>query len=304
MTHQPSSAAPAAARMAGSQVRGARMYRPHLNMPPPVLGCVVVLAAIILAALAAPWLAVHDPTTPVLQDRLRPPVGLPGGSWTYPLGTDHVGYDLFVRVLYGARLSLGIAALAALVGTFTGVALGVLAGYLGGPLDWLISLAADTWLAIPFLVIALIAVAVFGTGTLTLVILIGVSGWVGLARTCRAQVLSLREREFVTAARALGIPEWRIVLRHILPNLTSLILVLLTIDLRGYILAEASLSFLGLGVQPPDPSWGDMINRGRAYLATAWWISLLPGAALLLTILSVSLIGDWLRDRLDPMYRR
>jgi len=167
-----------------------------------------------------------------------------------------------------------------------------------------IMLLVDAQLATPFLVIAIAAIAAFGKGLPILTVLAGISGWMLFARACRSTVLSIREREFVAAARALGATDGRILFRHILPNIWSVILVIVTIDLRRIILFEATLSFLGLGVQPPQPSWGSMIDKGREYLDTAWWISVFPGAALMLTVLAVSLVGDWLRDELDPTLRK
>ena len=270
------------------------------RVPPLVAACMALLLLIALAALLAPLVAPHDPIKQSLTTRNRPPAWIAGGSTTNLLGTDNLGYDIFSRILYGARISLGIGLVGAAIGTLLGTALGLLAGFFRGPLDWLIMLAVDAQLATPFIVIAIAAIAAFGKGLPILVALAGVSGWMLFARACRSSVLSLREREYVTAARALGATDLRVALRHVLPNLWSIILVIITIDLRRIILFEATLSFLGLGVQPPQPSWGSMIDKGREYLGTAWWISLFPGLALVLTILSVSIIGDWLRDALDP----
>ena len=273
------------------------------RVPPTVAVCFALLAILALAALFAPLIAPHDPIKQSLMTRNRPPAWIAGGSATHLLGTDNLGYDIFSRILYGARISLGIGLVGAAIGTVLGTALGLLAGFFRGPLDWLIMLAVDAQLATPFIVIAIAAIAAFGKGLPILVALAGISGWMLFARACRSSVLSLREREFVAAARALGATDLRVALRHVLPNLWSIILVIVTIDLRRIILFEATLSFLGLGVQPPQPSWGSMIDKGREYLGTAWWISLFPGLALVLTILSVSIIGDWLRDALDPTLR-
>ncbi len=273
------------------------------RIPPIVAVCLILLALLALAAIFAPLIAPHDPLKQSLATRNRPPAWLVGGGANHLLGTDNLGYDILSRILYGARVSLGIGLVATLIGTLLGTALGLLAGFFRGPLDWLIMLAVDTQLATPFIVIAIAAIAAFGKSLTILVVLAGVSGWMLFARACRSSVLALREREFVTAARALGATNLRVALRHILPNLWSIILVIVTIDLRRIILFEATLSFLGLGVQPPQPSWGSMIDKGREYLGTAWWISLFPGLALMLTVLCVSLIGDWLRDALDPTLR-
>jgi peptide/nickel transport system permease protein len=286
---------------AGVGVRVGR--RRAWRVSPTIAICMAFLALLVLAAIFAPLITSQDPLRQSLSMRNRPPAWIAGGSSAHPFGTDNLGYDIFSRLLYGARISLGIGLIAAIIGALLGTALGLIAGFFRGPVEWVIMLAVDAQLATPFLVIAIAAIAAFGKGLPILIVLAGISGWMGFARACRSSVLSLRERDFVAAARALGATDGRIVLRHILPNIWSIILVIATIDLRRVILFEASLSFLGLGVQPPQPSWGSMIDKGREYLGTAWWISIFPGLALMLTILAVSLIGDWLRDALDPTLR-
>lgn len=273
------------------------------RVPPVVLMCFIIVAALVLVAIFAPIIAPHDPQKQTLLARNRPPAWVSGGSTTYLLGTDNLGYDVFSRLIYGARISLSIGFLATLIGMLIGTTLGLVAGFFRGTLDWFIMLAVDAQLAMPFIVIAVAAVAAFGRGIPVLIVLAGISGWMLYARACRATVIALREREFVTAAQALGASNGRILGKHILPNIGSIILVIVTIDLRRVILFEATLSFLGLGVQPPQSSWGSMIDIGREYLNTAWWVSIFPGLALMLTILAVSLIGDWLRDVLDPTLR-
>jgi peptide/nickel transport system permease protein len=280
-----------------------RRRRRSLRVPPSIVICFIIVAGLVLAAIFAPLLSPHDPTKQSLIIRNRPPVWIAGSVHGYPLGTDDLGRDVLSRVLFGARVSLGIGFLATIIGTVLGTVLGVIAGYFRGAADWIIMLAVDAQLAMPFIVIAIAAIAAFGKGIPILILLAGVSGWMLFARACRSSVLSLREQEFVTASQALGAPNTRILTRHILRNLASVILVIVTIDLRRIILFESTLSFLGLGVQPPTPSWGSMLGRGRELLNTAWWISVFPGAALMLTILAVSLIGDWLRDVLDPTLR-
>lgn len=289
-----------------SPVLGAAEVRQHWrrwSVPPTIAACGVMLALLVLATIFAPLIAPHDPIKQSLIARNQPPAWLTGGSTHSLLGTDDLGRDVLSRVLYGARVSLGIGALAAIIATVIGTALGLLAGFFRGAMDWLVMLAVDTQLAIPDIIIAIAAIAAFGKGIPILIVLAGVSGWMLFARACRSTVLSLREREFVIAARAMGASDTRIALRHILPNIASVVLVIVTIDLRRIILFETTLSFLGLGVQPPQASWGAMLGKGRELLNTAWWISVFPGAALMLTILAVSLIGDWLRDVLDPTLR-
>jgi peptide/nickel transport system permease protein len=286
--------------------RAAQMHthRRRWRVPPLIAICLAFLLLLTLAAIFAPLLTAQDPLKQALALRNRPPAWVTGGSTAHLFGTDNLGYDIFSRVLYGARISLGIGAIATVIGALLGTFLGLIAGFFRGPAEWLIMLLVDAQLATPFLVIAIAVIAAFGKGLPILIALAGISGWMLFARACRSTVLSLREREFVSAARALGATDGRILFRHILPNIRSVILVIVTIDLRRIILFEATLSFLGLGVQPPQPSWGSMIDKGREYLDTAWWISVFPGAALMLTVLAVSLVGDWLRDELDPTLRK
>jgi peptide/nickel transport system permease protein len=272
-------------------------------MPWLIRLCFVWVIGLVIVAVFAPAIAPHDPLKQNLRTRNVPPVWETGGNWDHPFGTDQIGYDILSRTIYGARPSLEIGAIAAVIGLVIGTSLGLLAGYFRGPADSLIMLLADAQLSTPFLVIAIAAVAAFGQSMLILIVLAGVSGWMGFARTIRSQVLSLRNREFVLASQAIGANSWRILWRHMLPNIISTIIVLITIQLRGLILFEASMSFLGLGVPPPNPSWGSMISNGRDYLLSSWWISVIPGIALMLTVLTASFIGDWLRDVLDPTLR-
>jgi len=288
----------------GARGAAATRARRRWRVPPLIALCLAFLLLLTLAAIFAPLLTAQDPLKQSLALRNRPPAWVAGGSTAHLFGTDNLGYDIFSRVLYGARISLGIGVIATVIGALIGTLLGLIAGFFRGTAEWLIMLVVDAQLATPFLVIAIAAIAAFGKGLPILIALAGISGWMLFARACRSTVLSLREREFVSAARALGATDGRILFRHILPNIWSVILVIITIDLRRIILFEATLSFLGLGVQPPQPSWGSMIDKGREYLDTAWWISVFPGAALMLTVLAVSLVGDWLRDELDPTLRK
>jgi peptide/nickel transport system permease protein len=262
-----------------------------------------LLLLIVVSAIAAPLLAPHSPYEQELLARLSPPAWLSGGSWERPLGADDLGRDVLSRMLYGSRVSLVVGLSAALIGSLVGTTLGLLAGYAGGILGEVIMLLADAQLALPFLVLAIGLIAVVGPSLGILIVLAGVSGWTAYARVTRGLVLGLLEQEFVLAARALGASTSRLLLRHICPNLISTVAVLATLQLASVILLESTLSFLGLGVQPPEPSWGSMLGAGREYLSTAWWISVFPGLALMATILAVSLGGDWLRDVLDPNLR-
>ncbi|CAN5449185.1 ABC transporter permease [soil metagenome] len=265
-----------------------------------VKACFGWIVLLVVMAVFASVLAPHDPLRQNLMTRNIPPFWMSEGSWDHPLGTDQIGYDILSRIIYGARPSLEIGLIAAIIGLVVGTTLGLIAGYFRGLSDAFIMLVADTQLSTPFLVIAIAAVAAFGQSMMILIILAGISGWMGFARTIRAQVLTLRNRDFVVASEAIGANSWRILWRHMLPNITSTIIVLVTISFRGLILFEASMSFLGLGVPPPNPAWGSMISNGRDYLLSSWWISVFPGVALMLTVLAVSFIGDWLRDVLDP----
>ena len=272
-------------------------------MPRSVTISFIWVGVLILLAVLGPAITPHDPLRQNLMTRTVPPIWLEGGSWEHVLGTDQLGYDLLSRVMISVRPTLLIGVSASLIAVVAGTILGLVAGYFRGPADGLIMLLADSQLSIPSLVIAIAAVAAFGQSITILIILAGFSGWMGFARTVRSNVLTLRNQEFVVSSRALGAGDVRILSRHILPNIASTVIVLITIQFRSLILFEAALSFLGLGVPPPQPSWGSMINGGRDYLLSAWWISVVPGIALMLTVLTVSLIGDWLRDVLDPTLR-
>jgi peptide/nickel transport system permease protein len=261
---------------------------------------VLLLAA---AAVAAPWIAPRDPTRQSLRARLKPPGWEAADGRTHTLGTDHLGRDIASRVVYGARVSLIVGFAAVVVGGVIGATLGILAGFRGGWTDTIVMTLADAQLAFPFILLAIGIIAVLGPSFPTLIVVVGLSGWVGYARVLRSQVLVLRSREFVDAIHALGGSVSRIVVRHLLPNVASSLIVIATLELARAIVLEATLSFLGLGIQPPTPSWGGMVHEGREYLDSAWWISVFPGLVLMATSLVVSRTGDWLRDLLDPTLR-
>jgi peptide/nickel transport system permease protein len=262
-----------------------------------------VVATLLLVAAAAPWLAPHDPVRQTLRARLAAPTLEAADGLAHPLGTDHLGRDVLSRTIYGARVSLIVGFAAVIVGGLVGASLGIAAGYRGGWLDTAIMTVADAQLAFPFILLAIGIIAVLGPSFPTLIVVIGLSGWPGYARVLRAQVLVLRSREFVDAIHALGGTVVRIVGRHIVPNVLSSLVVVATLELARSIVLEATLSFLGLGIQPPTPSWGGMVQEGREYLDSAWWISTFPGLVLMLTSVAVSRTGDWLRDLLDPTLR-
>jgi len=284
----------------GGGPRGGSVARRTRRLVAAGAGFVLLLG---LVAVAAPWLSPHDPVRQSLRGRLAAPTLEGADGRAHPLGTDHLGRDVLSRTLYGARVSLLVGFAAVAVGSVVGGALGILAGYRGGWTDSVVMTVADAQLAFPFVLLAIGIIGVLGPSFPTLVAVIGLSGWVDYARVLRSQVLVLRSREFVDAILALGGAVPRIVARHILPNVLSTLVVIATLQLARAIVLEATLSFLGLGIQPPTPSWGGMIQEGREYLDSAWWISIFPGCLLLLTSLVVSRSGDWLRDLLDPTLR-
>jgi peptide/nickel transport system permease protein len=263
-------------------------------------GFVVLLGVV---AVAAPWLAPQDPLRQSLRGRLHAPTLEGSDGRAHLLGTDHLGRDVLSRVIYGSRVSLTVGFAAVAIGGVLGSVLGILAGFGGGRVDGAIMTVADAQLAFPFVLLAIGIIAVLGPSFPTLIVVIGLSGWVSYARILRSQVLVLRSREFVEAIRALGGSVIRVVLRHVLPNVLSSIVVVATLELARSIVLEATLSFLGLGIQPPTPSWGGMVQEGRDYLDSAWWISTFPGIVLMVTSIVVSRTGDGLRDLLDPTLR-
>lgn len=254
-------------------------------------------------ALTAQWISPHDPAAQDLMVRLRPPLWLDRGLAEYPLGTDALGRDILSRIIYGTRISLIVGFSAVAVQGLIGVSMGLVAGFYGGKVDSIIMRVADLQYALPFLVLAIAVMAVLGPSLRNVILVLGITGWVYYARIVRAEVLALREREFVEAARAIGVSNARIILRHILPNAATSIIVIGSLQVARMIISEASLSFLGLGVPPSIPSWGSMVAEGRNYVATAWWVSAMPGVAILATVMAVNVIGDHLRDELDPSSR-
>ena len=252
------------------------------------------------AAVLAPQLAPWEPGKQMLLKRLRPPVWQARGLREHPLGTDHLGRDILSRILYGGRISLGVGLTAVTLAALIGVSLGLCAGFFGGRTDAFIMRVVDVFLAIPYILLAMGVVFALGPSLLNVILVMGATRWVQFARIVRADVLSIREREFVAGARARGNRPLRVLLRHVLPNALTPIIVVATLELAFMIIYESALSFLGLGVQPPTPTWGWMLSDGRNYLANAWWLATFPGLAIMLTVLAVNLLGDWLRDTLDP----
>jgi peptide/nickel transport system permease protein len=264
----------------------------------------VIISGIVLTAILADFLTPYSPVDISLADRLRPPFWQERGSMAHPLGTDPMGRDLLTRMIYGARVSLVVAVLGLLVGGGVGAGLGLIAGYYGGRIDGLVMRVADTTLAFPIILFAILLVVAMGGSLGTVVVAVALVLWARFARVIRGEVLSLRERDFVAQARIAGCSARRIMLVHLFPNILNTLVVLLSLQVGWVIIVEASLSFLGAGVPPPTPTWGSMIAEGRDYIASAWWVSFFPGLAILATVLSFNLFGDWLRDALDPTLRQ
>ncbi|WMT92730.1 ABC transporter permease [Pelagibacterium sp. H642] len=269
-------------------------------MPASTWAAFVFLATLIVLGLSADFLAPYDYLETDLLARLQPPV-FAGGNWAHVLGTDEIGRDVLSRILYGLRTSLLIAALGTLIGAVVGTLLGLVAAHFRGPIEQVIMAAVDFQAAVPFIILVLFFMAVAGTGMWIFLLLVGLAGWEVYARLTRGMVISARQQNYVMALEGLELSQSTIYLRHILPNIGSALIVQLTLNFPATVLLETGLSFLGLGVQPPNTSLGLMLGQGRNYLINAWWIAVLPGLVIFTTTLSMSMLGDWLRDRLDPL---
>src|SRR5499427_5934336 len=265
---------------------------------------VLVIATMLCMAIFAPLLAPYSPIDQTLPDKLLPPFWFEGGSSKYILGTDAFGRDILSRLIYGARVSLIVAALALTVGGGVGLLIGIVAGYMGGIVDSVLMRLVDAAFTFPAILFALLLAVTMGQGLGTLVIAISLLLWASFARIIRGEVLVLKRRDFVALAKVRGCSEPRIMLTHILPNVLNTFTVLVTLNIGLVIIAEAALSFLGAGIPPPTPTWGLMISEGRGRIADAWWVAIIPGIAITVLVLSVNLFGDWLRDRLDPRLRQ
>ena len=263
----------------------------------------VILLLVVVAAIGAPVLTTIDPNAQVLANRLLPPMTVGKAGAVHVLGTDQLGRDLLSRILYGARVSLVIGIAAVLIGGTIGTVLGLAAGMRGGRIEDVVMRLADVQLSLPFILIATALAAVLGPGLQNTVLVLGVNSWVAYARVTRAGALSVREREYVLAARALGIGELRVVRRYVLPNVASPAIVIATFAVAQMILGEATLTFLGLGTPVSIPSWGGMLSESRNYMTVAWWTVTFPGLAITATVIGINLFGDWLRDYLDPKNR-
>jgi ABC-type dipeptide/oligopeptide/nickel transport system permease subunit len=264
------------------------------------LAAAAILLLIVGCAALAPWVSPHDPLQINIRHRLAPPAWMEGGGAAHPLGTDQVGRDLLSRTIYGGRASLVIGVSAVVLSATVGVLLGLGGGYFGGRADWLIMTLINVMLTFPFVLLALAVIAVLGPSLPNMIIVLGIADWPLYARVIRAETLSIREREFITAGRALGMSHLRIIFRQILPNLMSAIVVIATLQVARVIILESFLSFLGLGIQPPTPAWGNMLGEGRIYMLNSWWIAAFPGLAIFVTTLTINLMGNALRDWLDP----
>ena len=263
-----------------------------------------ILAALVLTAVFAAVLAPHSPTAGDITAKLIPPVWVERGSWDHPLGTDRFGRDVLSRIIYGSRISLLVSLIAiGVAGTF-GTVLGLISGYRGGLTDVILMRLTDIALSLPIILIAVVMVAVSEPSFGNVILVIALLLWPRFARQIRGETLSVKEQDFVALAVVAGRSSTWIISRHIFPNVVPTLLVIVTLQVGYVILLEGTLSFLGVGVPPPSPAWGLMIADGRGFLATAWWITLFPGLAMLLTVLAVNLMGDWLRDHLDPKLRQ
>jgi peptide/nickel transport system permease protein len=259
-----------------------------------LLGFCIIIFLVVLS-LFGQWIAPFDPMDAPLRDRLLPPF-----TDGHILGTDQLGRDILSRIIAGTKVSLIIGLATALLAGVIGTIVGVIAGYFRGWIDIVLMRIVDVQLSFPFILLVLVISAVLGAGLTNIIISLALAGWVIFARVIRSEVLALREKEFITAAIATGVPKFEILVRHILPNIFTPIIILISLQMGTYIIAEASVSFLGFGVQPPTPAWGNMLNEGKDYIFSSWWLITFPGIAIILTTLGVNLFGDWLRDTLDP----
>jgi peptide/nickel transport system permease protein len=259
-----------------------------------------VVVAVMLAAALAPLVSPFDPLEQDIGQRLKEPGWQDAQGRVHALGTDHLGRDILSRIVFGSRIALVVGLAAVVISGVLGMVIGLVAGYFGGRVDDILMRLADIQLAFPFILLAIAVIGVLGPSLRNIIIVIGVSSWVVYARVVRGEVLSIREREYVQAAIALGSQHGRVLGQHVLPNTFTPWLVVATLDMARVIVIESALSFLGLGVQPPTPTWGGMLADGRVYLSTAWWLATFPGLAILITVLGINLFGDGLRDTLDP----
>lgn len=276
-----------------------RWWRLLIRSKTGTVGLIIVVVATMIAILA-PVLAPHNPAAINPANMLTPPFWMENGTTEHILGTDNLGRDILSRILYGSQVSLIVGVSSVVLAGIIGVTIGLIAGYFGGFIDNVLMRLVDSFLAIPTILFALVILTVFEPGVFTLIIVLGVTNWVNYARLVRGEALSIKERDFVRAAHSIGVSNFKIIIRHLLPNVISSFIIISTLSVATTIILEASLSFLGLGVQPPTVSWGSILSDGRDYLATSWWLATFPGIAITVTVLGIIFLGDWLRDILDP----
>jgi peptide/nickel transport system permease protein len=296
---------PADTRLASRRTETGRLRAVVKAARQAPLAAVVILGGLILVAALADLIAPYEPTLPVKGAEIfAPPFWMEGGSVAIPLGTDFQGRDILSRLIYGARVSLLVGLMGTLVAGSIGTALGILSGYVGGWVDQIIMRVTDAWLALPAIVFAIFLAAMLGPSMWNIIFILGLVYWTRYARVIRGEVLTLRERDFVKLAEIAGASKLRVIKKHILPNVMNTAMVLASLTVGVVIIAEASLSFLGVGVPPPQPAWGLMLSEARPTLmAGQWWLTVFPGACILLIVLATQLLGDWLRVRLDPQLR-
>ena len=282
---------------------GTRRGMPY-GMPPGVLLSLVTLLLLIGLAIFAPLLTSYDPTRAVLGNRLLPPMWVEGGTPEHILGTDGLGRDLLTRLLYGARVSMSVAGLVILFGGGVGAAVGIIAAYFGGKVDLVLMRLVDIIMALPTILVAIVLAVAMGPSFFNIVVVISILLWPKIARQIRGDALVVKEQDYLEYSQAIGIPPWRLMVRHMLPNVTPSLLVITTLEIGAVILTESTLGFLGAGIPPPQPSWGLIIADGAELLSIGWWIALFPGIGIMVSVLVFNTIGDWLRDVLDPRLKQ
>ena len=304
---EPASASPALAVLRGRSPRARPALPDSRRSQRPAalpLFSLSIIGGFVLRGALRPVLGLSDPQDQSLRKRFRPPVWEERGSWEHPLGTDRLGRDMLSRIVWGARVSLAAGVVTVLLASAFGAAVGLVAGYYGGRVDAALMRFTDATMSFPVILLALILAVTVGPSFTNVVVAIAVILWARYARVIRAQVLTLMQLDFIAQSRIAGAGAWRIITRHLFPNTLNTLVVLVTLQVGYVIIVEASLSFLGAGIPPPTPAWGSMIAEGREYVTSAWWASFFPGLAILLVVLAFNLIGDWLRDTLDPKLRQ
>ena len=270
----------------------------------PVIPVFILMIVLVIPAIFAELIAPYDPVESSLRNRLLPPFWIDGGSTDHILGTAKVGRDILTRLIYGSRVSVVIASVSILVGGFIGVSLGIIGGYFGGWVDSLIMRAVDISLSIPIILLGLVLVAALGPSKSTVIIVVVILLWSRYARLARGETLAVRTQDYIARARVSGASHTRIMIHHVFPNIFNSVMVLATLQVGFVIILEATLSFLGAGIPRPTPAWGLMVADGRSLVVTAWWLAFFPGIAIMLVVLSMNLLGDWLRDKFDPKQRQ